>query len=62
MDKESNHMKATFKVVPKGVLKRLAKITSSTEDNSKIRVNEWYPDHTMALTKVGIKMFFFNLG
>ena len=55
-------MKATFSMVPSGVLYRLENITSRMEENYKIRVNEHYPDHNISFTKTGIKPGFLHSG
>ena len=54
MNKESTHTKSTFKAIPNGVLNILEKLTSNMEENSKMRINERCPGHTMKLTKSGI--------
>ena len=56
MNKLSTHTKATFEAIPNGVIKILAKITSITEDNSSMSINERYPGHMKALAKAGLNM------
>ena len=56
LNKESTHTKATFKLIPDGVLDRLANITSIIEDNSKMSIKEQYPDHANALARGGLDM------
>ena len=51
LNRESTHTKATFKAIPNGVLNRLAKIASRTDENSKR-----YLDHANALTRAGLGM------
>ena len=53
-NKDITHTEATFKVIPSDVLIILMKITSRKEADSKLMVIEWYPYHSMALTKSGI--------
>ena len=38
LNKESTHTKAKFKVIPNGVLNRLTKLTSGTEENAKMSI------------------------
>ena len=59
LNKESTHTKATFKLIPDGVLDRLANITSIIEDNSKMSIKEQYPDHNNTLARVGLGMKIF---
>ena len=40
LNKEITHMKATFKAIPNGLLKILAKLTSRTEQNAKMSIKE----------------------
>ena len=40
LNKEITHTKVTFKDFPSGVLNRLAKLTSITEENSTMSINE----------------------
>ena len=56
MNKESTHTKATFKAIPNGVLNRLAKLTSITEENSIMSIKERYADPANALARAGIGM------
>ena len=56
LNKESTCTNATFIAIPSVVLNRLAKITSRTDANSKLRVKKYYPDHAMQLTKAGLNM------
>ena len=61
LNKEITHTKATFKVIPNGVLNRLAKPTSRTEENAKMSIKERYPDHANALARAGLGMKNSNL-
>ena len=56
LNKKSTHTKATFKAIPNGVLNRLAKINSITEENVKMSIKEYYPDHANTLARVGLGM------
>ena len=56
INKQSTHTKSTFKAVPNGVSNMLSKLTSWKEENSKMRINERFPGHKMALTKAGINL------
>ena len=47
-------MKATLKAIMNGVLNRLSKLASRTEENSNIIMNELYPYHNDSLAIVGI--------
>ena len=60
LNKESTHTKATFKAILNWVRKRLAKLTSRTEENAKISINKHYPDHTNALARAGLNMKIFS--
>jgi hypothetical protein len=40
-----------FKAIPHGVLSRLAKLSTGTEENENMRMNALYPEHTAALEK-----------
>ena len=51
LNRGSNHTKATFKAIPHGVLSRLAKLTTMTDENENVRMNALYPEHTDALAK-----------
>jgi hypothetical protein len=51
LNRGSNHTKATFKAIPHGVLSRLAKLTTMTEENKNTRMNALYPEHAAALEK-----------
>ena len=56
LNRESTHTKATFKAIPNGVLNRLAKITSGTEENANMSKKERCPDRANALARAGIGM------
>ena len=45
-----------FKAIPNGVLNIPAEVTSSTEENYKMGIDESYPICMMALTKLGLNM------
>ena len=45
----SYHTNTTFKAIPSGVFKYLAKHTSQTASNSSLQIDEIYPDHANAL-------------
>ena len=47
----SAHTKACFKAIPNGVYKRLAKLTTITEENKDKKLDELYPKHFKALRK-----------
>ena len=59
MNTDIPHTKATFKETPNLDLNRQAKLSSGKEDNSEMRINERYHDHSISLTKseVSMKMF-----
>ena len=50
LNKESTHTKATFKAIPNGVLNRLAKLTSITEEYANMSIQERYPDYSNELS------------
>ena len=54
LNKEITQKEATFKAISNGVLNRLAKITSRTEENAKISLKKNYPDHANALARAGL--------
>ena len=56
LNRESTHTKATFKAIPNGVLNRLAKITSGTEENANMSKKERCPDRANALARAGLGM------
>ena len=51
LNADSQHTRATFKAIPSGVLKRLLKLTTITEQNGNQTIDEIYPAHAEALTK-----------
>ena len=55
-NKESTHTEATLKATPNVLLNSLAKLTSRTEDNSKMSIKDRYPDHANALARAGLGM------
>ena len=60
-NKESTHMKATFEVIPNGVLNKLAKLTSRIEENTKMNIRERYPDHNNESSRARLSMKIFQL-
>ena len=52
--KESTHTPGTLRVIPSGVLNRLAKFTSRKPSLHSEEVDKVYPDHTNALRKAGL--------
>ena len=49
LNKGSTHTKACFKAIPTGVFKRMAKLTTVTEDNADKSLRELYPKLFAAL-------------
>ena len=54
LNKGTTHIGTNLKAIPTGVYKRLARLTSKTEANSKKTIDELYSDHTEALAKAGL--------
>ena len=52
---ESTHTPGTLRVIPSGVLNRLAKLTSRKPSIHSEVVDKIYPDHTNALCKAGLE-------
>ena len=52
--KESTHTPSTLRVIPSGVLNRLANLTSRKTSIHCEVVEKIYPDHTNALRKAGL--------
>ena len=51
LNKGITHTNATFGAIPSGIFNRLAKITSRTNKNSQMRIDEKYQGHAKALEK-----------
>ena len=49
LNRGSSHTTSVFKVIPDGVLARLAKLTTVTEGNKDKKLDELYPQHAKAL-------------
>ena len=54
LNKRSTHTNATFNAIPSGIFYRLAKITSRTNNNAQMKIDETYQGHTKALSKSGL--------
>ena len=50
LNQGSTHRKDVFKAIPSGVMGRLAKLTSQTEENGDVRIDILYPEHATALS------------
>ena len=51
LNKLSAHAKACFKAIPKSVCKRLARLTTMTNNNKDKKINEVHPNHINALLR-----------
>ena len=49
LNKGSTHTNATFNVITSGIFYRLAKLTSRTKKNAKMKIYERYQGHAKAL-------------
>jgi hypothetical protein len=49
LNKGSRHTSACFKSIPSGVIRRLSILTSLTQENENVPINELYPEHAKAL-------------
>ena len=54
LNKGSTHTNATFNAIPSGIFYRLAKLTSRTKKNAKMKIDERYQGHAKALSKAGM--------
>ena len=54
LNRGSTHTKAVFASIPHGVLGRLARLTSVTDDSKHIPLNHLYPQHAQALRQARI--------
>eukprot|EP00957_Ditylum_brightwellii_P014902 1124064-Ditylum_brightwellii.AAC.1 len=54
VDKQSLHMQSVFKLISKGVFTRLIRLTSVTDKNKMLTIDEVYPEHTNALQIAGL--------
>ena len=59
---DSQHTQPTFKAIPPGVLQRLSKLTTLTEENENVTIDKVYPKHTKALTKAKLVLEFPTVG
>ena len=50
LNQGSAHRKDVFKAIPSGVMGRLAKLTSRTEENGDVRMDVLYPEHATDLS------------
>ena len=56
LNKGSTHTNATFNAIPSGIFYRLAKMTSRTNKNAKMKVDERYQGHAKASSKDGLAL------
>mgnify|MGYP001787478984 FL=1 len=54
LNSDSIHTKSCFKAIPAGVYKRLSKLTTITETNKDLQLDEIYPQHFQALKHAGL--------
>ena len=54
MNKGSTHTNATFNAIPSSIFYGLAKITSRTNKNAQMKIDERYQGHAKALSKAGL--------
>ena len=54
LNRGSAHISATFKSIPHGVIKRLATVTSLTQETKDNTINKLYPAYTKALELAGL--------
>jgi hypothetical protein len=54
LNKAGVHTNACFKAIPDGVCKRLAKLTTLTEENKDKKLDGIYPMHFKALKHAGL--------
>ena len=54
MNAGSTHTRATFAAIPQGVLGRLAKLTTPTQESKNRRLDKLYPEHAKALRRAGL--------
>ena len=50
LNQGSAHRRDVFKAIPSGVMGRLAKLTSRTEENEAVRMDILYPEHAKTLS------------
>ena len=54
LNKGSNHRYSTFEAIPRGVFIRLARLTTITDANRDMPIDERYPLHAAALRQAGL--------
>ena len=54
LNKGSNHRYSTFEAIPRGVFIRLSRLTTITDANRDMPINERYPLHAAALIQAGL--------
>ena len=54
LEKCSTHPSTVFKAIPRGVFKRLAKLTTKTPKNANITLNQLYQRHTKTLKSANL--------
>jgi hypothetical protein len=54
LNRGSTHTKAVFASIPHGVMSRLARLTSITDESKDLTLNQLYPKHAEALLKARI--------
>ena len=54
LNKDSTHTNATFNPIQSGIFYRLAKLTSRTKKNAKMKIYERYQGNAKALSKSGM--------
>ena len=54
LNHDSTHTKATSKSIPNGVLTRLSRLTSITDENKDTKMDILYPSHAEALSTAGL--------
>jgi hypothetical protein len=51
LNQGSNHTKVMSKAIPHGVLSRLTKLTTMTDEDKNMRMNALYPEHMLLLLR-----------
>jgi hypothetical protein len=54
LNRGSTHTRAVFAAIPHGVLGRLARLTSLTDESKDLKLNQLYPNHAHALLQARI--------
>ena len=54
MNKGSTHTNAIFNVIPGGIFYRIAKLTSRTNMNAQMKIDDGYQGNSKALSKSGL--------